>query len=172
MEESLAFLQPITTALLGIGGICALLALIAAIIRYFFYQHDEQHTRPIKARVVHVFGMIAAFGLITGGVPKLVEQLTQNSTSQQILNESGSSMLPDSIAGKETYKFSNLGEAMENLSNGEDPSTDQVERAIESTTGENSAWQKDENGEDTFDIGKALSNAFILSTSSGVGALP
>lgn len=170
MDESVAFLQPITTAILGIGGICAAIAIISAIIRYFLYQHDDEIRRPLKARFVHVFGFIGAFGVILGGVPKFVTAIMQNSASQQIQNEAGSSFVPNSFS-QNGSNYSNLGEA---LGGTEQKADEKIAEDYANNVANNTqnAYSTDENGNTTVDIAKILANAFIASASNGVGAIP
>lgn len=168
MEETLNFLQPICTAVLGFGGICAAIAIIASLIRYFFYQHDDEDRKPLRARFIHVFGLLGAFGVIVGGAPKLITSLTQNNTSQEISKNTGNSFVPNGVNEK-TPGYSNLGEALENMQNEENTRSEEYADTV--TNNAQQAWSTDENGNTVVDPSKLLSNAFIASLGNGVGTV-
>lgn len=109
MKDSLAFLQSIPDILLGIGGICAIIAIIVAVLRYFAYEHDEEDTSTLKIRFMHVCGMIAAIGVVVGGGSKLGQQITQNGISNQIQADAGSGFLPDGVQSS-TPHYDSMGD--------------------------------------------------------------
>lgn len=107
--EALKFMAGILPPLLGVVGVCAAIALFAAILRHFLYEHSEEDVKPLASRFGHVFGTIAAIALVSGGGLELVESLKRNPVSQDIAGQAGGGLVPEAAAGGAT-QYDNLGE--------------------------------------------------------------
>lgn len=117
-DQSLSFLSSIGPVLLGVGGVCAAIAIALAVMRHFAYEHDDDDTQTLKTRFIHVFGFIAALGVVVGGGSGLADSLKNNSISNQIAADAGNGFLPDGVAAS-TPSYDNMGDLINSFADEE-----------------------------------------------------
>lgn len=102
--SALNMINQITPLLLGLSGICGLIALVMALGRHFLYEHGNGDLQPVSKRITHVFGFLFAMGFIPVIGVNLAGKIAASSTPGQ----TGSSLVPADAARGNSY--SNIGQ--------------------------------------------------------------
>ena len=140
--QALEFLKTLTPAILSIAGVCAAVAIVAAVIRHFMYEHGSDDYQPLAKRFTHVFGFLAAIGFVSIGGVRVADRIaSSNAISGVVTSKAGSSLLPEQLSGG-SKSASNLGDLLMGTVKGnpehmsQEEASDVTKNAMENPGGE------------------------------------
>lgn len=123
----------ILTPILGIVAVCACIAIVAALIRHFLYEHNDNDTKTVSTRVMHVFGFVAVIGFLAGGGVGLSKVFEKSASISSINGSTGKSLLPEDLK-EEKSKYDNLGDLLTDASKSSTSNKSRQERLKEEVT--------------------------------------
>lgn len=111
--EAMGVLWSFRAGLLGIGGVCAAVALLLGVVRHFCFADEDGVPHKLISRGMHVLGTVMAMSLIAVGAAGLSERANGNDTAQGIVADAaGSGWMP---GGSPASDSATLGEFLSRM---------------------------------------------------------
>ncbi len=158
----------VLTPILGIVAVCACIAIVAALIRHFLYEHNDDDTKTVSTRIMHVFGFVAVIGFLAGGGVGLSKVFEKSASLSSVNGSTGKSLLPEDLK-EEKGKYDNVGDLLTEASKHKATSSTPIEAATQAATNSTTATTVAAKAASGGLAGVAISNVAKTDTSNDSG---